>query len=228
MSVRIPDQSFQYIIKIAKNMLVEVGKSTFPMDFIILEMEEDSKVPLILGRPFLHTVDVVIRVKHKQFNLGVGFERMVFSIDSAMKHSYSNDDTCFSIDVIDEILEEDFYALLDEESKILYSIEGTPLEDKIFFEFDEFIAMNIKENTESEINEEEITYTKITLDTDYKIRKSLDEPPTDLELKPLPDHLEYTFLEKPYFLRVIISSQLSKQNKNKLIFFLKGHKQAFA
>ncbi|GJT43576.1 hypothetical protein Tco_0952291 [Tanacetum coccineum] len=43
-----------------------------------------------------------------------------------MKHSYSNDDTCFSIDVIDEILEEDFDALLDEGNKILYSIEGTP------------------------------------------------------------------------------------------------------
>ncbi|GKG36387.1 hypothetical protein Tco_0444065, partial [Tanacetum coccineum] len=84
--------------------------------------EEDSKVPLILGRPFLHTADVVIRVKQKQLNLGVGTERMIFNIDSSMKHSYSNDDTCFSIDVINEILEEDFDALLDEGSKILYSI----------------------------------------------------------------------------------------------------------
>ncbi|GJR54860.1 reverse transcriptase domain-containing protein [Tanacetum coccineum] len=40
-----------------------------------------------------------------------------------MKHSYSNDDTCFSIDVIDEILEEDFDALLNEGSKILRYIE---------------------------------------------------------------------------------------------------------
>ncbi|GJQ98379.1 reverse transcriptase domain-containing protein [Tanacetum coccineum] len=31
-------------------------------------------------------------------------ERIIFNIDSAMKHSYSNDDTCFSIDVIEEIL----------------------------------------------------------------------------------------------------------------------------
>ena len=46
-------------------MLVEVGKFTFPVDFVILEMEEDSKVPLILGRPFLHTADAMIRVKHK-------------------------------------------------------------------------------------------------------------------------------------------------------------------
>ncbi|GJT07069.1 reverse transcriptase domain-containing protein [Tanacetum coccineum] len=94
-------------------MLVEVGKFTFLVDFIILEMEEDSKVPIILGRPFLHTPDAIIRVRQKQLNLGVGTERMTFHIDSAMKHSYSNDYTCFSNDVIEKILEEDFDALID-------------------------------------------------------------------------------------------------------------------
>ncbi|GJW42428.1 hypothetical protein Tco_0071227 [Tanacetum coccineum] len=54
------------------------------------------------------------------------------------------------------------------------------------------------------------------------------EPPTDLELKPLLDNLEYVFLEEPSFLPVIISSQLSKEKKNKLIYVLKKHKQAFA
>nr|GEW80436.1 reverse transcriptase domain-containing protein [Tanacetum cinerariifolium] len=57
MSVRLANRSFQYHVGIAKNMLVEVGKFTFPADFVILEIEEDSKVPLILGRPFLHTAD---------------------------------------------------------------------------------------------------------------------------------------------------------------------------
>ncbi|GKA05111.1 reverse transcriptase domain-containing protein [Tanacetum coccineum] len=118
MSVRLADQSFQYLVGIAENMLVEVCNFTFPVDFVILEMEEKRKVLLILGRPFLHIVDAVIRVKQKQLNLGVGSERMIFSIDSAMKHSYSNDDKCFSIDVIAEILEEDFDALLNEGNKI--------------------------------------------------------------------------------------------------------------
>ncbi|GKE78893.1 reverse transcriptase domain-containing protein, partial [Tanacetum coccineum] len=181
-------------------MLVEVGKFTFPVDFVILEMEEDSKVSLILGRPFLHTADVVIQVKQRQLNLGVGTKRIIFNIDSAMKHSYSNDDTCFSIDVIDEILKEDFDAILDEGSKILHSIEGTLLEEEIFAEFDEFMA----------------------------IKTSLEEPSTDLELKPLPDNLEYVFLEEPYFLPDIISSQLPKEKKSKLISVLKKHKQAFA
>nr|GEX86574.1 reverse transcriptase domain-containing protein [Tanacetum cinerariifolium] len=208
MSVRLADRSFQYPIVIAKNMLVEVGKFTFLVDFVVLEMEEDSKVSLILGRPFLHIADAMIRVKQKQLNLGVGTERMTFSIDSTMKHSYSNDDTCFSIDVIDEILEEDFDALLDEEVKSFIP---------------SFIAMNIEENSESESDEKEITF-----DTDYKIKNSLDEPPTDLELKPLLDHLKYAFLEAPTFLSVIISSQLSEENKNKLVSVLKRHKKAFA
>ncbi|GJY41871.1 reverse transcriptase domain-containing protein [Tanacetum coccineum] len=133
---------------------MSVGKFTFLVDFVILKTEEDCKVPLILGRPFLHAADAVIRVKQKQLNLGVGTERMTLSFDSAMKHSYSNDDTCFNIDVIDEILEEDFDALLDEGSKILHSIEGTILEEKLFVELDEFMAMNIEGNYEFESDTE--------------------------------------------------------------------------
>ncbi|GJR61031.1 reverse transcriptase domain-containing protein [Tanacetum coccineum] len=225
-SVRLADRSFQYPVGIAENMLVEVGKFTFPADFVILKMEEDSKVSLILGRPFLHTADAVIRVQEKQLDLGVGTERMIFHINFAMKHSYSNDDTCFSIDIIDEILEEDFDALLDEGSEILHSIEGTVFEEKLFAEFDEFMAMTADENSESESDTK--PFEKITFNTNYKIKTSLEEPPTDLELKPLPDNLEYVLLEEPYFLPIIISSHLFEENKNKLVSVLKRHKQAFA
>ncbi|GJR20611.1 reverse transcriptase domain-containing protein [Tanacetum coccineum] len=206
MSVRLADRSFQHPIGIAENIIVEVGKFTFHVDFVIPEMEEDIKVPLILGRPFLYIFDAVIRVKQKQLNLGVSTKRMTFHIDSAMKQSYSNDDTCFSIDVIYEILEEDFDALLDEGSKILHSIEGTIFEEKIFAEFDEFMAMTVDENSESDSNTEEPPFKKITFNTDYKIKTSLEEHDSDLELKPLPDNLEYVFLEEPSFLLVIISS----------------------
>ncbi|GJZ01867.1 reverse transcriptase domain-containing protein [Tanacetum coccineum] len=166
MSVRLVDRSFQYPVGIAENMLVKVGKFTFLADFVILEMEEDSKVPLILGRPFLHTADAVIRVKQKKLNLGVRTERMIFHIDSVIKHSYSNDDTCFSIDVIDEILEEDFDALLDEGSEMLHSIKGTILEEKCFAEFDEFMAMTADVNSKYESDTEEPPFEKITFNTD--------------------------------------------------------------
>ncbi|GKB54831.1 hypothetical protein Tco_0905584 [Tanacetum coccineum] len=119
----------------------------------------------------------VIRVKQKQLNLGVGTERMIFHIDSMMKQSYSNDDICFSIDVIDEILEEDFDALLDEGSEILHSIEGTILEEKLFDEFNEFMAMIADENSKSESDTEEPPFEKITFKINYKIKTSLEEPP---------------------------------------------------
>ncbi|GKC46176.1 reverse transcriptase domain-containing protein [Tanacetum coccineum] len=202
-----------------------------------LETLKPTKMSIRLAdRPFQYPVgiaenmliEVVIRVKQKQLNLGVGTEQMIFNIDSVMKHSYSNDDTRFSIDVIDEILEEDFDALLDEGSKILHSIEGTLLEEEIFAELDEFMALTVDENSDFESDTEDPPFEKITINTDYKIKTSLEEPPTDLELKPLLDNLEYVFLEEPTFLHVIISSRLSKEKKNKLVSVLKKHKQAFA
>nr|GEZ46295.1 reverse transcriptase domain-containing protein [Tanacetum cinerariifolium] len=146
----------------------------------------------LVGRPFLYTAEAVIRVKQKQLNLRVGTERMIFNINSVMKHSYLNDDTCFSIDVID--------AILDDGSKILNFIEGTLLEEEIFSEFDEFMAIAVDKNSESKSNTKELPFEKIAINTDYKIKTSLKEPFTDLELKTLPDNLEYVFLEEPYFL----------------------------
>ncbi|GJY74020.1 hypothetical protein Tco_0478451 [Tanacetum coccineum] len=110
------------------------------------------------------------------------------------------------IDVIDEILEEYFNALLDEGSEILHSIKGTILEEKLFAEFDEFMAMTADKISESESDTEIPPFKKITFNTDYKIKTSLEEPLTDLELKPLPDNLEYVYLEEPSFLPIIISS----------------------
>ncbi|GKA57485.1 reverse transcriptase domain-containing protein, partial [Tanacetum coccineum] len=90
------------------------------------------------------------------------------------------------------------------------------------------MAMTANENSKSEFDTEEPPFKKITFNTDYKIKTSLEEPYTDLELKPLPDNLEYVFLEEPSFLPVIMSSQLSEEDKNKLVSVLKKHKQAFA
>nr|GEX04989.1 hypothetical protein [Tanacetum cinerariifolium] len=70
----------------------------------------------------------------------------------------------------------------DEGSKILYSIEGTILEEEIFSESNKFIAMVANENYDSESNEEEPKLEKTTINTDYKIKTSLEEPPMDLEV----------------------------------------------
>ncbi|GJY46992.1 reverse transcriptase domain-containing protein [Tanacetum coccineum] len=114
MSIRLANHTYQYPMGVAENMLVQVRKFVFPVDFIILQMEEDDRVPLILGRPFLHTADAIIRVKNKELNLGIREDRSTFHIDKAMQHSHVNDDTCFLMDVVDEITEDELDALLDD------------------------------------------------------------------------------------------------------------------
>nr|GEY73307.1 hypothetical protein [Tanacetum cinerariifolium] len=96
-------------------------------------------VDLGARRPFLHTVDAVIRVKNKELNLGIREDRATFQIDEAMQHSHVNDDTCFRMDVIDEITEDELDDLLENYKPFLNTLEKiskTPL-DK---EFDEFMS----------------------------------------------------------------------------------------
>ncbi|GJW56585.1 reverse transcriptase domain-containing protein [Tanacetum coccineum] len=57
------------------------------------------------------------------------------------------------------------------------------------------------------------------------IKSSIDDPP-ELELKDLPSHLEYTFLEGTDKLPVIIFKELNDEEKAALLKVLKSHKRA--
>nr|GEW97923.1 reverse transcriptase domain-containing protein [Tanacetum cinerariifolium] len=59
-----------------------------------------------------------------------------------------------------------------------------------------------------------------------KSDKSLIDEPPEVELKDLPPHLEYTFLEGDDKLPVIIAKDLSVKEKTALITVLKSHKRA--
>ncbi|GJU81126.1 hypothetical protein Tco_1283491 [Tanacetum coccineum] len=72
-------RTVKYPKGIAENVLVGIGKFTFLVDFIILDMPEDIKVPLILGRPFLSTARAKIDVYKRKITLRVGEERIIFS-----------------------------------------------------------------------------------------------------------------------------------------------------
>ena len=62
-------------------MLVKVGKFIFPMDFVVMKMEEDNQIPLLLGRPFLATEASLIDVQKGKLTLRVGNEAVHFNID---------------------------------------------------------------------------------------------------------------------------------------------------
>nr|GEZ38903.1 reverse transcriptase domain-containing protein [Tanacetum cinerariifolium] len=59
------------------------------------------------------------------------------------------------------------------------------------------------------------------------IKSSVDKPP-EVELKDLPPHLEYAFLEGDNKLPVIIAKELGDKEKSALIKVLKSHKRAIA
>ena len=54
-SLQLADRSYQQQRGVIENVLVKLEKFIFLADFVILDMEEDDKVPIILGRPFLAT-----------------------------------------------------------------------------------------------------------------------------------------------------------------------------
>ncbi|XP_022040424.1 uncharacterized protein LOC110942970 [Helianthus annuus] len=62
MSLSLADRSVKYPCGIVENLLVKVDKFVFPVDFVILDMEADERVPIILGRPFLRTAKAIIYV----------------------------------------------------------------------------------------------------------------------------------------------------------------------
>ncbi|GKC36770.1 putative reverse transcriptase domain-containing protein [Tanacetum coccineum] len=78
LTVELADRIVKYPKGIAKNVLVRIGKFTFPVDFIILDMPKDIKVPLILGRPFLSTARAKIDVYKRKITLRVGEEKIIF------------------------------------------------------------------------------------------------------------------------------------------------------
>ena len=49
--------------RVLEDVLIKVGKFIFLVDFVVMVMEEDTQVPLLLGRPFLTTATALIDVK---------------------------------------------------------------------------------------------------------------------------------------------------------------------
>ncbi|GKD60462.1 hypothetical protein Tco_1297971, partial [Tanacetum coccineum] len=78
LTVELADRTVKYPKGIAENVLVGIGKFVFPVDFIILDMPEDIKVPLILGRPFLSTARAKIDVFKRKITLRIREERIIF------------------------------------------------------------------------------------------------------------------------------------------------------
>ncbi|KAL0411123.1 UNVERIFIED_CONTAM: hypothetical protein Slati_3702000 [Sesamum latifolium] len=99
-TLQLVDRSIKYFRRIVEDVLVKVGKFIIPVDFIVLDMEEDVNMPLILGRPFLATSRALIDVQKGQLTLRVNDEHVVFNVFKPLKYLHKNEHDVFAIDTI--------------------------------------------------------------------------------------------------------------------------------
>jgi hypothetical protein len=70
--------SIRYPLGIAEDVPVKDGHHFIPVDFLVLEMREREKPPLILGRPFLKTVGATIDVGKGEINFVINGQKSSF------------------------------------------------------------------------------------------------------------------------------------------------------
>ncbi|GJS87777.1 hypothetical protein Tco_0770413 [Tanacetum coccineum] len=221
MTLELADRSITYPKGLAEDVFVKVGKFHFPTDFIVVDFKADPRVPLILGRSFL-------RIGHQ-----------------TTRYSSTNDKSVNRIDIIDAVCEEYAPELLGFSSGgnptptsepftsefILEEIEAYLKDDSISPEID-YADCNPEEDIcliEKLLNNDPFQLPPMDLKQSEitKAKSSIEEPP-ELELKDLPSHLEYAYLEENDKLPVIIAKGLKNDEKDALLKVLKSHKRAIA
>src|SRR5262249_28170564 len=85
MSIQLADKSIRYLRGIIEDVLVKVDKLIFPIDFVIMEMEEDLEVLVILGRPVLATAKALIDVAEGRLTFRIHDEKVIFNMSKTMK-----------------------------------------------------------------------------------------------------------------------------------------------
>nr|GFA52577.1 hypothetical protein [Tanacetum cinerariifolium] len=197
MTLELADRSITRPKGVAEDVFVKVGKFYFPTDFVVVDFEAGPRVPLNLGRSFFRTDHALINVNGEEITLRVNDE------------SYNPKSSNPSLVSDAAISESDFCKVPIVKSS---SPTLTPFGESDFF----------LEEIEDFLNDDSIP---TGIENSTKAKSSIEEPP-ELELKELPFHLEYAFLEDSNKLPVIIANDLKDFEKEALINVLKSHKQA--
>ncbi|XP_074318430.1 uncharacterized protein LOC141655240 [Silene latifolia] len=100
-SLKLADRSVRYPIGLVEDVPLKVGKLEFPYDFYVMDILEDSNIPIILGRSCLATRGATIDVKNGKLSLQVGEEKVELSLNKAMKEP-SEVKSCYMIDMVEE------------------------------------------------------------------------------------------------------------------------------
>nr|GFB32993.1 reverse transcriptase domain-containing protein [Tanacetum cinerariifolium] len=236
-TLELADRSISRPVWVAEDVFVKVGPFHFSANFVVVDFDADPRVPLILRRYFLKTRRALIDVFEGELTLRVGKEAITFNLDQISRYSTNyNDMVAKRIDFIDMACEEYSDFLLEEVDAFL-ALEDDPTSPKVdqsyldtkrdililetFLNDDPSLPPSYQGNYLPEVHKE----LKIC---EAKFDKSSIYEPPEVELKDLPPHLEYAFLEGDDKFPVIIAKNLSMEEKTALITILKSQKQAVA
>ncbi|KAJ9556674.1 hypothetical protein OSB04_011288 [Centaurea solstitialis] len=203
-SIQLADKSLVWPKGKIEDVLVQVDKFIFPADFIILDCEVDADIPIILGRPFLATGRTLIDVQKGELTMRVQDQEVTFSVLDSLRYPGEREE-CSTLSTIESFCQDRSIG------EILGMTMSDSEEEDDFEDLDPPLV-----NAAFEVLENKDRKTLVP---------SLEVPP-NLELKQLPSHLKYAFLEKPDKLPVIISSTLEEDQENQLIQVLKQHTKA--
>ena len=88
-----------FLKSIIEDVLVKVDKFIFPVDFLVLDMQ-DEKVSLLIGRPFRATSRAHIDVESGELTMRVGDDKVKLSIYKNDKLQKNESEACMRIKVI--------------------------------------------------------------------------------------------------------------------------------
>ncbi|GJZ92398.1 reverse transcriptase domain-containing protein, partial [Tanacetum coccineum] len=238
MILKLVDRSTTSPSGISEDVFVKVGKFHFLADFVVVDYVVDPRVSLILGRPFLMMAfGQTSRYSYnnaKSVNridvIDVSCEEYAQEVLDFLDSSKSSNPT----PSLDPFLSTSFPSLTPFEGGdfILEEIEACLTNYSIppgidDADFDPEGDLLLLEKLLNDDPSSPLPPKKLHFEEIKTIKSSIDDPP-ELELKDLPSHLEYAFLEGTDKLPVIISKELKDEEKAALLKVLKSHKRAIA
>ncbi|XP_056685757.1 uncharacterized protein [Spinacia oleracea] len=103
-TLQLADRSVKYPIGKIDDVPLRVGGFVIPVDFVVLDINEDVHVPIILGLPFLATAGDIIDVKQGNITLKVGMDSLFFDLNKTMSYPSSTNEKCFVVDSFDPLV----------------------------------------------------------------------------------------------------------------------------
>ncbi|XP_073119897.1 uncharacterized protein [Henckelia pumila] len=98
MSLKLADRSIKHPKGIVENVLLKVDEFIFPVDFVVLDIDDDRETPLILRRPFLATSRALIDVQKGELILRLNEKQVVFNMFKSDSSYPKVNDFCLNID----------------------------------------------------------------------------------------------------------------------------------